>query len=398
VADGGGDDGEHRRRPQPRRHDAPPGAAQRPVRLRPARPPPPAGDGGPGGRRGSAGRRCASCRRRGPSRAASTPRWSAGRAPAHRRDGRARLSRSSTRPRPSSASARRRRGSQERRRQQPLPARGGVDGEALVVFSALDNLVKGAAGGAVQWMNRLLGLPERHGASGPGCSGLKAEARAGCRDGNDAADGRGGPCCRSTTSCRSRRSAATASGSKTPRRPPSARPLGRPRRGPARPRPPAAARGALASRRRRSCSRATPAAAAARGAPRRLAAFAPPGLDHVFFVNSGAEANENALKLAFRHTGRSRVVAVEGAFHGRTAAAGGGQLGCGGALVRLPATPLRRHLRARAATSTPSLRRARLRRRRGAHPRAGAGRGRGGRPRPRLPAAARELTRRAGAC
>jgi acetylornithine/N-succinyldiaminopimelate aminotransferase len=52
-----------------------------------------------------------------------------------------------------------------------------------------------------------------------------------------------------------------------------------------------------------------------------LARFAPPGLDRVFLVNSGAEANENALKLAFREPARKRVVAVEGAFHGRTAAA-----------------------------------------------------------------------------
>lgn len=36
-------------------------------------------------------------------------------------------------------------------------------GDQLVVFSALDNLVKGAAGGAVQWMNRLFGLPETAG-------------------------------------------------------------------------------------------------------------------------------------------------------------------------------------------------------------------------------------------
>jgi len=56
-------------------------------------------------------------------------------------------------------------------------------------------------------------------------------------------------------------------------------------------------------------------------AARRLLAFGPPGLARVFFVNSGAEANENALRLAFRATGRRRVVAVEGAFHGRTAAA-----------------------------------------------------------------------------
>jgi len=52
-----------------------------------------------------------------------------------------------------------------------------------------------------------------------------------------------------------------------------------------------------------------------------LARFAPPGLDRVFLVNSGAEANENALKLSFRAPERTRVVAVEGAFHGRTAAA-----------------------------------------------------------------------------
>jgi len=41
----------------------------------------------------------------------------------------------------------------------------------------------------------------------------------------------------------------------------------------------------------------------------------------VFFVNSGAEANENALRLAFRMTSRPHVAAVEGAFHGRTTAA-----------------------------------------------------------------------------
>jgi len=40
----------------------------------------------------------------------------------------------------------------------------------------------------------------------------------------------------------------------------------------------------------------------------------------VFFCNSGAEANENALHLARRSTGRSGVVAVEGGWHGRTVA------------------------------------------------------------------------------
>lgn len=53
----------------------------------------------------------------------------------------------------------------------------------------------------------------------------------------------------------------------------------------------------------------------------RLANFCGLGLDTVFFVNSGAEANENALKLAFKMTGGTEVIAVEGSFHGRTAAA-----------------------------------------------------------------------------
>ena len=40
-----------------------------------------------------------------------------------------------------------------------------------------------------------------------------------------------------------------------------------------------------------------------------------------FFCNSGAEANENALKLASFHTGKERIIAFEKAFHGRTSAA-----------------------------------------------------------------------------
>jgi acetylornithine/N-succinyldiaminopimelate aminotransferase len=42
------------------------------------------------------------------------------------------------------------------------------------------------------------------------------------------------------------------------------------------------------------------------------------GMSHSFFANSGAEANEAAVKLARRATGRSKVVAAIGSFHGRT--------------------------------------------------------------------------------
>ena len=41
----------------------------------------------------------------------------------------------------------------------------------------------------------------------------------------------------------------------------------------------------------------------------------------LFLCNSGAEANENALKLASFHTGRSQVIAFDRSFHGRTSAA-----------------------------------------------------------------------------
>ncbi|MHB1543249.1 MAG: aspartate aminotransferase family protein [Gammaproteobacteria bacterium] len=44
----------------------------------------------------------------------------------------------------------------------------------------------------------------------------------------------------------------------------------------------------------------------------------PPGLGQVFFSNSGAEANENALKIALKLTGRNRLLAFQGSFHGRT--------------------------------------------------------------------------------
>ena len=57
-------------------------------------------------------------------------------------------------------------------------------------------------------------------------------------------------------------------------------------------------------------------------AAEQLTRIAPSGLDRVFFVNSGAEANENALRMALMTTGRHRILAISHSFHGRTAAAG----------------------------------------------------------------------------
>ncbi|MFZ4513574.1 MAG: aspartate aminotransferase family protein [Geothrix sp.] len=51
-------------------------------------------------------------------------------------------------------------------------------------------------------------------------------------------------------------------------------------------------------------------------AAERITAFS--GMDSVFFCNSGAEANENALKLALLLTGRKRLAAFDGGWHGRT--------------------------------------------------------------------------------
>ena len=56
-------------------------------------------------------------------------------------------------------------------------------------------------------------------------------------------------------------------------------------------------------------------------AAEKLVGVAPDGLDRVFFVNSGAEANENALRMACMATGRKKVLAITQGFHGRTAAA-----------------------------------------------------------------------------
>jgi len=53
-------------------------------------------------------------------------------------------------------------------------------------------------------------------------------------------------------------------------------------------------------------------------ASKALSLQAPEGMDRVFFINSGSEANEAAMKIARKATGRTHIVAMEGDFHGRT--------------------------------------------------------------------------------
>jgi acetylornithine/succinyldiaminopimelate/putrescine aminotransferase len=52
-----------------------------------------------------------------------------------------------------------------------------------------------------------------------------------------------------------------------------------------------------------------------------LVSVAPSNLTRAFFVNSGAEANENALRIACMVSGRKKMLAITQGFHGRTAAA-----------------------------------------------------------------------------
>jgi taurine--2-oxoglutarate transaminase len=60
----------------------------------------------------------------------------------------------------------------------------------------------------------------------------------------------------------------------------------------------------------------------ARGeAARRIVAKAPAGFQKVFFTNGGADANENAIRLARLHTGRDTVLSTYRSYHGNTGAA-----------------------------------------------------------------------------
>lgn len=74
-------------------------------------------------------------------------------------------------------------------------------------------------------------------------------------------------------------------------------------------------------------------------AAERLVQVAPDGLRRAFFVNSGAEANENALRIACMATGRRKVLALTGGFHGRTAAAAAVTWNAANSWYGFPANP-----------------------------------------------------------
>jgi taurine---2-oxoglutarate transaminase len=56
-------------------------------------------------------------------------------------------------------------------------------------------------------------------------------------------------------------------------------------------------------------------------AARLIADVAPDGLDRVFFTNGGADANENAVRMARLHTGRGKVLTTYRSYHGATSGA-----------------------------------------------------------------------------
>ncbi|WP_232677323.1 aspartate aminotransferase family protein [Nocardioides sp. R-C-SC26] len=65
-----------------------------------------------------------------------------------------------------------------------------------------------------------------------------------------------------------------------------------------------------------------PTANLARGeAARRITDRAPAGMSKVFFTNGGADANENAIRMARLHTGRDTVLSTYRSYHGNTGSA-----------------------------------------------------------------------------
>jgi taurine---2-oxoglutarate transaminase len=60
----------------------------------------------------------------------------------------------------------------------------------------------------------------------------------------------------------------------------------------------------------------------ARGeAAKRIVSHAPAGFHKVFFTNGGADANENAIRMARLHTGRDKILSTYRSYHGNTGAA-----------------------------------------------------------------------------
>ncbi|NLA34825.1 MAG: aspartate aminotransferase family protein [Actinobacteria bacterium] len=53
-------------------------------------------------------------------------------------------------------------------------------------------------------------------------------------------------------------------------------------------------------------------------AARLIAEVAPDGMNKVFFTSGGAEANENAIRMARLHTGRRKILAMQRSYHGAT--------------------------------------------------------------------------------
>src|SRR5690606_4063199 len=56
-------------------------------------------------------------------------------------------------------------------------------------------------------------------------------------------------------------------------------------------------------------------------AAKRIVDLAPEGFNKVFFTNGGADANENAIRMARLHTGRQKVLSTYRSYHGNTGAA-----------------------------------------------------------------------------
>ncbi|MGO1317993.1 MAG: aspartate aminotransferase family protein [Cellulomonadaceae bacterium] len=56
-------------------------------------------------------------------------------------------------------------------------------------------------------------------------------------------------------------------------------------------------------------------------AAQAIAALAPEGMDTVFFTNAGADANENAIRMARLHTGRRKILSGYRSYHGNTGTA-----------------------------------------------------------------------------